>query len=156
MQNLNDKLLNRLKNFNNIKPNHCQVEATKIISKELSRHDKFSMVRFFSNIRHVYLYGSFGVGKSVLIKALNYIYPNSVIFHFSDLIFFLQKNHTKEIELLKKFGACKVILVDEFFINNLTNLIIFEKFFHIAKKKNILIIFTRNKQISNIYNYTVN
>lgn len=135
MENLNDKLLNRLKNFNNIKPNHCQKKATKIISKELSRQDNFSIIRFFSNIRNIYLYGSFGVGKSVLIKALNYIYPNSVIFHFSDLIFFLQKNHAKEIELVKKFRACKLILVDEFFINNLANLIIFEKFFHFAKKK---------------------
>jgi cell division protein ZapE len=156
LQNLNEKLLNRLKNFNNIKPNHCQIEATKIISKELNRYNKFTIVRFFSNIRNIYLYGSFGVGKSVLIKALNYIYPNSVIFHFSDLIFFLQKNHTKEIELLKKFGDCKVILVDEFFINNLANLLIFEKFFHFAKKKNILLILTSNKHLRNIYNDPVN
>ena len=117
MEKLNEKLLNRLKNFNNIKPNHCQIEATKIISKELGRQVKLPIIRFLFNVRNIYLYGSFGVGKSVLIKALNYIYPNSIIFHFSDLIFFLQKNHSKEIELLKKFGGCKVILVDEFFIN---------------------------------------
>ena len=137
MEKLNEKLLNRLKNFNNIKPNHCQIQATKIISKKLSRQENFP-IRFLFNVRNIYLYGSFGVGKSVLIKALNYIYPNSIIFHFSDLIFFLQKNHNKEIELLKKFRACKVILVDEFFINNLTNLIIFEKFFYFAKKKKYL------------------
>jgi len=156
LENLNDKLLNRLQNFNNIKPNHCQKKATKIISKELSRQDNLSVIRFFSNIRNIYLYGSFGVGKSVLIKALNYIYPNSVIFHFSDLIFFLQKNHAKEIELLKKFRACKLILVDEFFINNLANLIIFEKFFHFAKKKKILLILTSNRHLRNIYNDPVN
>ena len=96
MENLNEKLLNRLKNFNNIKPNHCQKEATKIISKKLSRQDNFSIFRFFSQIKNIYLYGSFGVGKSVLIKALNNIYPKSVIFHFSDLIFFLQKNYNKD------------------------------------------------------------
>ena len=117
MEKLNEKLLNRLKNFNNIQPNHCQIEATKIISKKLSNQKNFSITRFIFNVRNIYLYGSFGVGKSVLIKALNYIYPNSIIFHFSDLIFFLQKNHNKEMELLKKFGGCKVILVDEFFIN---------------------------------------
>ena len=156
MEKLNEKLLNRLKNFNNIKPNHCQIEATKIISKKLSSQKKFSIIRFFFNVRNIYLYGSFGVGKSVLIKALNYIYPNSIIFHFSDLIFFLQKNHNKEIELLKKFRACKVILVDEFFINNLTNLIIFEKFFYFAKKKNILLILTSNKHLENIYKDPVN
>ena len=102
MENLNEKLLNRLKNFNNIKPNHCQREATKIISKKLRRQDNFSIFRLFSQIKNIYLYGSFGVGKSVLIKALNNIYPNSVIFHFSDLIFFLQKYHSEDKELLKK------------------------------------------------------
>lgn len=156
MENFNEKLLNRLKKFNNIKPNHCQMEATKIISNKLSRQERFSIIRLFSNVRNIYLYGSFGVGKSVLIKALNYIHPNSIIFHFSDLIFFLQKNHNREIELLKKFGACKIILVDEFFINNLTNLIIFEKFFYFAKKRNILLILTSNKHLKNIYNDPVN
>ena len=156
MEKLNEKLLNRLKNFNNIKPNHCQIEATKIISKKLNRHENFPIIRFLFNVRNIYLYGSFGVGKSVLIKALNYIYPNSIIFHFSDLIFFLQKNHTKEIELSKKFGACKVILVDEFFINNMTNLVIFKKFLYFAKKKNILLILTSNKHLKKIYNDPVN
>ena len=156
MENLNEKLLNRLKNFNNIKPNRCQREVTKIISKKLSRQDNFSVFRFFSQIKNVYLYGSFGVGKSVLIKALNNIYPNSVIFHFSDLIFFLQKYHSEDKELLKKFGAYKLILVDEFYINNLTNLIIFDKFFQFTKKKNILLILTSNKHLRNIYNDPVN
>ena len=156
MENLNEKLLNRLKNFNNIKPNHCQIVATKIISNKLSKQENFSITRLFSNVRNIYLYGSFGVGKSVLIKALNYIYPNSAIFHFSDLIFFLQKNYTKETELLKKFGPYKVVLVDEFFINNLTNLIIFEKFFYFVKKKKILLILTSNKHLKNIYNDPVN
>ena len=105
MEKLNEKLLNRLKNFNNIKPNHCQIEATKIISKKL-RTRKLPNNTFPFNVRNIYLYGSFGVGKSVLIKALNYIYPNSIIFHFSDLIFFC-KRIIKKIELLKKFGAAK-------------------------------------------------
>ena len=71
MQNLNEKLLNRLKSFNNIKPNHCQIEATKIISKELSTINvsKSGVSAEIYNIAQNYstLYGIFAVILAVLV-----------------------------------------------------------------------------------------
>ena len=151
-ENIEDSLLNHLTKINNIKPNTCQIEAIQLISKEIKKASRHPIIKLFSSpTKNIYLYGSFGVGKSILIKALDFIHPYSVIFHFTDLIFFLQKNHSNQIELLKKFKFTKLILIDEFYINNLTNLIIFEKFFNFILKKNILIIVTSNKEIINIY-----
>ena len=68
----------------------------------------------------------------VILKGLNVIFKDSEIFHFSDLIFHIQNTKTK-----KKFRLnSKIILIDEFYINNLTNLILFKKFFFESFHKN--------------------
>ena len=68
----------------------------------------------------------------MILKALNLLFENSEIFHFSDLIFHIQKSKG----LKKKFGIeKKLILIDEFYINNLTNIILFKKFLSESLKK---------------------
>ena len=49
-----------------------------------------------------------------------------------------------------------MVLIDEFFIDNLTNLVLFENFFNFAEKKNILLIITSNKELSKIYEDPLN
>ena len=151
MKNLYEKLLNHLERFNNIKPNHCQHKAAKLIHSVLQKQQNLGFFNLFYKKKNLYLFGSFGVGKSVLLKALDFIHPNSVIFHFTDLIFHLQKDYFGSKDGSIKLKKCKVILIDEFFIDNLTNLVLFENFFNFAEKKNILLIITSNKELSKIY-----
>ena len=67
----------------------------------------------------IYMFGSVGVGKSLILKAIHLIYSKSEIFHFTDLMFNLQNLHDEKFRslMMKK----KLILIDEFYINNLTN-----------------------------------
>ena len=102
----------------------------------------------------IYIFGSVGVGKSLILKALNVIYSDSEIFHFTDLIFNLQKSNNKLIRsnILKK----KIILIDEFYIDNLTNLILFKLFLKKAIKEKKVLIMSGNKIITKIYYDSVN
>ena len=49
-----------------------------------------------------------------------------------------------------------MIIIDEFFINNITSLILFEKFLQDIKKANIPLIMSGNKKLSMIYDDPVN
>ena len=102
----------------------------------------------------IYIFGSVGVGKSLILKALNVIYSESEIIHFTDLIFNLQKINNKLIRsnILKK----KMILIDEFYIDNLTNLILFKRFLKKAIKEKKILIMSGNKIITKIYYDSVN
>ena len=80
------------------------------------------------------MFGTVGVGKSLILKAIHLIYSRSEIFHFTDLIFNLQNSNENKIKFLimKK----NIILIDEFYLNNLTNLILFKNFLkQIIKEK---------------------
>lgn len=135
MKNLNNKLLLHIKNHNHIIPNICQKKVITRIEYELDKVLNNKILNIFKkNFLGIYIHGSFGVGKSVILKALNVVFKDSEIFHFSDLIFHIQNTKTKKKTRLNS----KIILIDEFYINNLTNLILFKEFlfesFH--KKKN--------------------
>ena len=94
----------------------------------LKQHQKFNLLSLSKNYKPgIYIYGAVGVGKSVLLKALKAVYPDSKILHFNKLIFYLQAKTKKNLDLAKKIKEKKLILVDEFFINNLTSLILFDK-----------------------------
>ena len=133
MKNLSSKLIAYLQDHNNINPNNCQINASKEIDFFFNDNLNISLVNFFKKkIPGIYIYGSVGVGKSILLKALHMIFPKSEIFHFSDLIFHIQKSKSlkKEFSIKKK-----LILIDEFYINNLTNIILFKKFLSESLKK---------------------
>ena len=100
------------------------------------------------------MFGSVGVGKSLILKAIHLIYSKSEIFHFTDLMFNLQNSQDEKFRLLmmKK----KLILIDEFYINNLTNLILFKNFLEKLLKKEKILIMTGNKELSDIYKDPVN
>ncbi|MAI29972.1 MAG: hypothetical protein CMP38_07175 [Rickettsiales bacterium] len=154
MKNLSSKIVNHLETQNHINPNVCQIHAISQIEKKLSKSLKQKVIEFFrKNFIGIYLYGSVGVGKSVILKALNLLFKNSEIFHFSDLIFHIQKSESlkKEFDIEKK-----LILIDEFYINNLTNIILFKKFLSDSFKKKKIIIMTGNKKITQIYDDPVN
>ncbi len=154
MKNLSSKIVSHLETQNHINPNVCQINAISQIEKKLNKSLKQRVLEFFKkNFIGIYLYGSVGVGKSVILKALNLLFKNSEIFHFSDLIFHIQKSKSlkKEFDIEKK-----LILIDEFYINNLTNIILFKKFLSDSFKKKKIIIMTGNRKITQIYDDPVN
>ena len=153
MKNLNNKLLLHIKNHNHIIPNICQKKVITRIEYELDKVLNNKILNIFKkNFLGIYIHGSFGVGKSVILKALNVVFKDSEIFHFSDLIFHIQNTKTKKKTRLN----AKIILIDEFYINNLTNLILFKEFLFESFHKKKIIIMTGNKKITNIYEDPVN
>ena len=72
MKNLSTKIVNHLETQNHINPNICQINAISEIESKLSRSLKQKIVDVFKKeFTGIYLYGSVGVGKSVILKALN-------------------------------------------------------------------------------------
>ena len=155
MKNLSTKILNYLETQNFIKPNSCQIKAIQKIDKNLKSTLEKKLFFFFKKkFIGIYMFGSVGVGKSLILKAIHLIHSRSEIFHFTDLIFNLQSSKEEKFKFLmmKK----NIILIDEFYINNLTNLILFKKFLEkIIEEKKILIM-TGNKEFSKIYKDPVN
>ncbi len=102
MKNLNLKLVSYLKKENHINPNPCQEIVASKVTKLIEGNAKPRIFKLNSNLKlGVYIFGSVGVGKSVIIKALNIVYPNSEMLHFNDLIFHLQsKNSTTKNYIL--------------------------------------------------------
>ena len=97
MKNLNNKLLLHIKNHNHIIPNICQKKVITRIEYELDKVLNNKILNIFKkNFLGIYIHGSFGVGKSVILKALNVVFKDSEIFHFSDLIFHIQNTKTKK------------------------------------------------------------
>ena len=150
MKNLSSKILYHLEHQNLIKPNPCQVKATKKISENLKANLEKRLLNLFQKkFIGIYMFGSVGVGKSLILKAIHFVYSKSEIFHFTDLMFNLQNLHEKKFRslMMKK----KLILIDEFYINNLTNLILFKNFLEETIKEKKILIMTGNKELSNIY-----
>ncbi|MEE2695358.1 MAG: cell division protein ZapE [Pseudomonadota bacterium] len=157
MKKISAKILSYLIEKNNIKPNKCQINASSIIDSFISKKNKFLNLDFLKKKKlGIYIYGSVGVGKSILLKALNVVYPNSEILHFNDLIFHLQVKDERSVKFVNNLRKTKLILVDEFFINNLTNLILFKEFLSVIIKYKIPIVMTSNKKLSQIYNDPIN
>ncbi len=157
MKNLNSKLLSYLKNVKNINPNRYQVSLASKIEGIIKNKSKIKILKLSKDSKNgVYIYGSVGVGKSVLIKGLNEVYPESKMLHFSDLIFNLQAKNKKNDEYIEKIKKKKLILIDEFFINNITNLILFRKFLKEIKTLGIPIVMSGNKEINDIYDDPIN
>ena len=157
MKNLNLKLLSHLEKNNNISPNSCQINVATEINKVISNSKKLKIFKFSNNQKSgVYVFGSVGVGKTVLLKALAIVYPSSEIVHFNDLIFHLQSKNKKNLIFINKLKKKKLILIDEFFINNLTSLILFRKFIKNFNEIKIPVIMSGNKKLSIIYDDPVN
>ncbi len=155
MKNLRSKILSHLETQNFVKPNSCQIKAVKKIEENLKLTLEKRLLNFLKKkFVGIYMFGSVGVGKSLILKAIHFIYSRSEIFHFTDLIFNLQNSNEEKIKLLmmKK----NLILIDEFYINNLTNLILFKNFLEKVIKEKKILIMTGNKEISNIYKDPVN
>ena len=155
MKNLSSKILDHLENQNFIKPNSCQIKAAKKINENLKKVLEKKLFNLFQKkFLGIYMFGSVGVGKSLILKAIHLIYSKSEIFHFTDLMFNLQNSRDEKFRLLmlKK----KLILIDEFYINNLTNLILFKNFLEKIIKERKILIMTGNKELSDIYKDPVN
>ena len=157
MKNLNAKLLFVLKNKYKINPSSCQKNASLKIQELISNYSKIKLLKLKCNSKNgLYIHGSVGVGKSLIIKALKIICPQSEILHFNDLIFNLQSKNETNLNYLKAIKKKGLILIDEFFIKDITDLILFSKFLEEIKKANTQIIMNGNKSIENIYNDLVN
>ncbi len=150
MKNLRSKIINYLEKENHINPNNCQIKAAKKIDLVFQESFKKDFFSFLKKKKNIYIHGSIGVGKSLILKAINKIFYKSAMFHFTDLIFYLQKKD------LRFFDSKKIILIDEFYINNFTNLILFKNFLEKSIKENKLIIMSGNKNLNNIYHDPIN
>ena len=129
MKNFNTKLLFNLKNKYKINPSPCQIDASLKIQELLTNYSKIKILKLKKNTKNgLYIYGSVGVGKSVIIKALQIVYPDSKMLHFSDLIFNLQSRNDKSLNYLKAIKKKRLILIDEFFIKDITDLILLINF----------------------------
>ena len=72
------------------------------IQELISNHSKIKLIKLKSNSKSgLYIHGPVGVGKSVIIKALKTIYPQSEILHFNDLIFNLQSKNERNLNYLR-------------------------------------------------------
>ena len=157
MKNLDLKLVSYLKNQNHINPNSCQERVASKIRELLESNSRLRIFKSKSDSKlGVYIFGSVGVGKSVIIKALNVVYPDSEMLHFNDLIFNLQSRNNSNKEYLDKIKKKKLILIDEFFIDNITNLILFRKFLNDIKDLKVPVVMSGNKEFKVVYNDPVN
>ena len=157
MKNLKFKLLSFLENNNKINPNSCQINAASDIQDMVNNYNKIKIFKTPKLYQHgIYIYGSVGVGKSVLLKALSEIVPNSKFFHFNDLIFNLQSKNKSSSDQIKEIKKNNLIIIDEFFINNLTILILFKDFIDDFENLKIPIIMSGNKKLSEIYDDPIN
>ena len=157
MKNLSSKLISHLTNVTKIHPNSCQLAVVSKIQEFISDFSRPRLLTLKKNTKNgLYIHGSVGVGKSVIIKALKKIYPQSEILHFNNLIFKLQSRSEKNLSYLKNIKRKKLILIDEFFINNLTSFILFRKFLEEIKFNNTKIIMNGNKSLETVYNDLVN
>ena len=101
MKNLSSKILNYLETQNFIKPNSCQIKAIKKIGEYLDTNLEKKLLNLFQKkFVGIYMFGTVGVGKSLILKAIHLIYSRSEIFHFTDLIFNLQNSNENKIKFL--------------------------------------------------------
>ena len=157
MKNLKAQLLSYLKKNNSLDPNSYQLGVVSAIEDTLIKFTTFDLLKLRKKFKYgVYIHGSVGVGKSILLKALGAVYPNSMILHFNDLIFNLQSKSKEGVDFLANAKKKKLIIVDEFFINNLTSIILFDKFLQDIKKANVPLVMSGNKKLSEIYDDPVN
>ena len=108
MKNLHSKLLHYLENNKQINPSKCQINVISKVDDLIKNNNKIKIFKSSKNQSHgIYIYGSVGVGKSVILKALGDGLPDSELMHFNDLIFNLQSKNKiffKKIKELKKKG----------------------------------------------------
>lgn len=157
MKNLHSKLLHYLENNKQINPSKCQINVISKVDDLIKNNNKIKIFKSSKNQSHgIYIYGSVGVGKSVLLKALSDVLPDSELMHFNDLIFNLQSKNKIFFKKIKELKKKRLILIDEFFINNLTILILFKNFLDDFEKLKIPIVMSGNNKLVSIYDDPVN
>lgn len=157
MKKISSKLFHHLENIHHINLNPCQANAIFEIEKLLKNRSKINLFKKSSNPKSgIYIQGDVGVGKSILLKSLKLFYPDSELLHFNELIFQLQSKSKKNQEKVYELITKKLIIIDEFFIDNLTSLILFEKFLLNLIKLKIPVIMCGNKHLSLIYDDPTN
>ena len=157
MKKLSSKLFHHLENSHHLNLNLCQTNVIYEIEKLLKNKSKINLFRKSSSLKSgIYIQGNVGVGKSILLKSLKFIYPDSELLHFNELIFQLQSKSTRNQKKIHELMAKKLIIIDEFFIDNLASLILFEKFILNLINLKVPVIMCGNKHLSRIYDDPVN
>ncbi len=156
MKNFKSKVFNYLEETYLIKPNSEQRNALSVINQQLlDVYSKINIVKsLFFKTSGIYIHGSVGVGKSVLMEAISKVLRKKLsIFHFNDFITILQqtKSLKNKTTIINKLFKNKVVIVDELQINNLADAILLFNFLIESKKKKIFVIFTSNRSPKNLY-----
>lgn len=164
-----------------IKLDNCQIEVFNIFKKlkkdflENQKDESFfsKILSKFSNknsskksIQGLYLYGDVGRGKSMLMNNFydNFPIKNKMHLHFN---VFMQKIHRnlhkirknkdsnkdELIEIVTKniIKNTKLLCLDEFQVDDVTDALILRRIFSYIFSKNIIVIFTSNKKPENLY-----
>ncbi len=138
-----------------------QLEVLKTLEDLSKRISESFLSGFFSKktkISGVYLYGPPGSGKTVLMQHFykHILIKNKKIDHFhSFMLDFHQKNHASKdsfcgfIKELK--GHVRVLCLDEFFIDNIADAMILERFLKECVHNNIFIFLTSNYAPDDLY-----
>ena len=145
---------------NSFEINNQQIEIINLLDKFINPRKTF-FSKFFKNKDKLcfYLYGSVGVGKTMI---LNFFYDqlkiNKLRLHFNEfMINFHDFRHDKEddnsirsfVKDLKK--QYELIYLDEFQVTNTVDAMILGKLFEIIFSENIKIIITTNTKLSDLY-----
>ena len=156
-------LQNSFKEFckkNSFENNNQQIEIINLLDEFINPRKTF-FSNFFRNKDKscFYLYGSVGVGKTMI---LNFFYDqlkvNKLRLHFNEfMINFHDFRHDKEddnsirsfVKDLKK--QYELIYLDEFQVTNIVDAMILGKLFEIIFSENIKIIITTNTKLSDLY-----
>ncbi len=117
-------------------------------------------------LRGLYLYGNVGRGKSMLMRDFFNKFPdeNKLYIHFNS---FMQKIHRELhkvrqnepsnkdelIEIITKniVQDIKLLCLDEFQVDDVTDALILRRIFSYIFSKNIIVVFTSNKRPENLY-----
>ena len=145
---------------NSFENNNQQIKIVNLLDKFINPRKTF-FSKFFKNKDKLcfYLYGSVGVGKTMI---LNFFYDqlkiNKLRLHFNEfMINFHDFRHDKEDdnsirsfvkELKKKY---ELIYLDEFQVTNIVDAMILGKLFEIIFSEKIKIIITTNTKLNDLY-----
>ena len=145
---------------NSFENNNQQIKIVNLLDKFINPRKTF-FSNFFRNKDKscFYLYGSVGVGKTMI---LNFFYDqlkiNKLRLHFNEfMINFHDFRHVKEndnsirsfVNDLKK--QYELIYLDEFQVTNIVDAMILGKLFEIIFSENIKILITTNTKLSDLY-----
>ena len=152
-------------NSKNLEINQNQIKTIKLLQDFYNKNFHSSIFNFFKKENYTkgfYLYGSVGVGKTMILDFFYYLVSKKKLrLHFNEFMLnfhdFVHENKNKRDEnIINLFvrdlkSKASLIYFDEFQVTNIVDAMILGKLFNKIFSENIKIIITSNIQISELY-----